>query len=229
MNLKSLAQNKWTSLQNNWKNSSQSTKKSVYVMLAILGVILIIVPTVWWQNTQKAESRMNGSAHEKSEISDANADVMIIDVKLTSINTDDYTYSLLMKLRPTGGLAQIRSNLTMLNDSIIIFVKGQAYDFQPNRPITSIELKTTFASGTSNSYPFDAYFDDLDVTTVRRSSTVLSLIPTKVNYFGMFKNYDANCYSERTQSRTVFHITLMRSGTTQFFSVCILILMWALS
>ena len=213
---------------NLWRTIDDATKKSIYVMLIICGLIIIVVPTVWLQNTQKAESRMNAST-----LNDSNAtDTLIIDIKLSTVNTDDYSYTLLMNLKPSGNLMNQKGNLTRFNGTIDLSIKGERFSLFKDSPTSAIHFKSNFASGTSNSFPFDAYIDEFDISGTLMNETnsqAIKFINVVAAYTGNFDSFDAEVFADSFQTKSTVRLRIKRTGTTQFFSVSVVILMWALS
>lgn len=211
---------------NFWKNASPATKKSVYVMTIIFSLLIIIVPTVWVKNTETAASRMNGQASSKDN---RTSDDLIIDIRLSSVNTDDYTYTLIMKLKPTGQLANQAGNLTRYNAQIDLSIKGQRFSFGMNSPAAVIEFQSNFLMGTSNSYPFDVYSDEFDISGILLNRTGNQFLNIQAAYIGTFDSFDANLHVSSFSSKSTVSLTIERTGTTKFFSIAVVLLMWALS
>lgn len=212
---------------NFWRNASSATKKSVYVMTIIFALIVIVVPTVWVQNTKTAENRMNAAVSDNNTIAD---DRLLIDVKLSSVNTEDYTYTLIMKLTPFGKLAIQLGNLTRYNGQIDLSVKGQRFTFTKYAPASLIEFKTNFQTGTSNSFPFDKYVDEFDISAVLLNDTgAPDFVKLRTDYTGTFDTFDANVHVTSYLTKSTFGLEIIRTGTTKFFSIAVILLMWALS
>jgi hypothetical protein len=212
---------------NYWTNASPTTRKSIYVMSIIFALIVIIVPSVWIQNTKRADNRMNAAVSDNNSLSENRLHVYI---KLSVVNTDDYTYTLIMKITPFGNLSDTKSNLTRYNAQIDLSVKGQRFTFPKFSPAGLIEFKTNFQTGTSNSFPFDKYLDEFDISGVLTSDTGgVEFINLRTDYTGTFDSFDANVHVTSYNSKSTFSLEIVRTGTTRFFSISVILLMWALS
>jgi hypothetical protein len=159
-----------------------------------------------------------------------NAQKMIIDIKLSIVNTDDYTYTLIMALTPYGNLSLQRDNITRYSAPITLYVKGQSFQFPRYSPAGVIEFKTKFQSGTSNSYPLDIYGDvfDLSVLTIRDDGSY-GAIGIRTDYTGAFDSYDVSAHVKSYEFKSTFKLDISRTGTTKFFSLSVILLMWLLS
>jgi hypothetical protein len=194
-------------------------------MFTVTVILIIIIPIIFSLNYRKAESRMAGLRNE-----DNPADFLNIDVKITKISTEDYTYSLLMKINPAG-ITKNSSNISRVERDMVIFVKSQPFEFPAGHSMSEISFQTNFETGTSFLYPFDSYEDELNVTAIvsPRSNSSRQSIPTKVNYVGTFKELDVLFTTDSLPPHSLLRIKISRSGTTKFFSVSIIFLMWLLS
>ena len=209
-------------LRDKWNSLSVATKKTIYVMCAVSVLLIIIIPIVFSFNYQKAGNRMAGSGTG----SDNQTDTLTIDAKITKINTEDFSYSLLMKIKPTGIAAARSKNIQTLAKSLYIFVKSQPFHFPAGHTVSEIVFQTNFETGTTFLYPFDYYEDELEISSLLENSS----LPTKVNYVGTFKELDVDCSIESKPTKSaILRIKITRSGTTKFFSVSIIFLMWLLS
>lgn len=207
----------------------KSSQLQIWLLTGIVALLLIIVPITGFLNNLSGEKKAN-SGSSTYDVGDAafvsQFSGLFVWAYVTFIDVSTFSYRLHLVLEPSGAFIDNER----LSRTVSLFVNGRPTLLPANQPASTQDFTVTFAEGDMNKYPFDYYADALHVfaqTNVTSGSP--ETVPLAFSFSGHIQGWNIASSVKETQGDVELLLNLTRSGTTKFFSLFIVILMWALS
>jgi hypothetical protein len=166
-------------------------------------------------------------------------DYVMISAKLVSVDPVKGDLSMRLQFAPQGvymdadGASLTTPLLLDLNSS----TGKTEYNFKNDERMNPVDLTVSLYGGEVMRYPFDEHYADLTIGLYAVSegkegeAKQFTPVPFKVNFTGALPGYSitAEEWDKKEASYDEIYMTFIRSATTKFFAVFIMVLMWLLA
>jgi hypothetical protein len=146
---------------------------------------------------------------------------------VTTLDRLSFTYKAHFSFLPVGNLVSSAKIARRLRQNVSLSIDTETFQFYGGSIMKSQLVELIIHSGNPNSYPFDAYNSKFYIETESETKVPLSMSMT--NTLGNW-NLDIEILERAIDSSVLEIIILMRRTPAQrFFSIFIVLLMWAMS
>jgi len=209
------------------------------LIFIIIGILLFFAAFIYSYNIYKTEGEKRSVFVEKAP--EGNTDFIEILAYIVSIDPIKGDMTVRLDFQPKGALANEKG---MLNEEVDLYVNSltgkQEYSFTKGKIINPIDVTLNLYDGLVTDYPFDKHKADLIVVTASKQKQSKTEVNTEedgdvsidniVNFSGSVTGYkiDAELEKSSPDNTTELYIDIARAGSTKFFSVLVMIIMWVL-
>lgn len=155
---------------------------------------------------------------------------LLLNASITTIDIPAFRYQLHLEVGPKGGLAST-DNLGRITRSLQLWINGKVTPIQAGQPAFPMDIPISFESGSVNMYPIDSFHSTLKIYAflVDNSTATNTPIPVALIFAGALQSWTIKSSLEIQENEMNLKIKVIRSATTIFFSIFIILVMWALS
>ncbi|KAH6562163.1 hypothetical protein BASA50_006934 [Batrachochytrium salamandrivorans] len=221
-------------------------KRTHYIQLAAVSIVLlflvVFVPVSTVLNNQEGNKKLQRVATNSVDpflvLSGITAfDGVVLLGNVTGVDVVGFTFKVhfvafpwgrfdIPDQSPAGNAAYNR----LATDATLI-VAGRQTSFKAGTVIPSFDAIVPIDEGQPNLYPFDKYYTTFDMSLFVGSSFNES-IPMAIGIVGAVQSWTVGLSLSKAQGTSglvLVDTTINRSWTTKFFSMIVVIIMWALS
>ncbi|KAK9723016.1 hypothetical protein K7432_002266 [Basidiobolus ranarum] len=154
-----------------------------------------------------------------------------LDMMITVVTVDSISLrsTLSVDFNPMGSL--ITDGKLKLNDTVSVNFLYKSFTFPQNSSsiLPSGEISVPFYEGTRRNYPFDVYKGDVLLYAAIPKVGDDLVVPISVSFTANVQNFEISPVFSVQDEFNMITFTARRSNNTKVFSICVIILMWALS
>ncbi|KAJ3314774.1 hypothetical protein HDU76_002358 [Blyttiomyces sp. JEL0837] len=219
-----------------------------FAMITLLGIIVSITGVFQKKEGDSKDSKTSQTTNSfpaatQPKIDDPSYDPytgISIYASPSSVDPISKTFKLSLGFLPAGDMVgralHYNVGLFTLKYPVTIAFQTKALSFPAGVIMQPQEISLNLVTGDPNSYPFESYRSDLiEITATYQNTTSgkLETAPIDIIVSGGLQtwNIDTPIVQDLYQDGSVLELQLQysRSATTKFFSVLVMVIMWALS
>ncbi|ORY07836.1 hypothetical protein K493DRAFT_295282 [Basidiobolus meristosporus CBS 931.73] len=198
------------------------SRRLAYAGISAILICSIVVPVfiVYLRKGPRYNNTQYGSASE------TRLDLMITVVSVDSVALKS---QLSIDFLPLGNL--VTEGKLKLSDTITVNFLHKSFTFPQNSSsiLPSGEISVPFYEGNRRNYPFDVYEANLLLYAFIPNTNDDIVVPISASFTANVQNFEIfPVFSVQNELNTI-SFTAQRSTNTKAFSICVIILMWALS
>jgi len=210
------------------------------LVFAVIGLVFFIIAFIWVFKIYLSESENRSVFVEAAPQN--KTDYIEILAYIVTVDPIKGDMTVRLDFQPKGGLANDKG---FLNEDIELYVNSstgkQDYSFSKGKLMNPMDITLSFYNGLVTDYPFDSHKADLFVMTnakpqksktenIAAEETEIP-IENAVNFSGSVTGYkiDAALDEENGGNITSLNIEINRAGSTKFFAMFVIIVMWVLT
>ncbi|KAI8926394.1 hypothetical protein BC831DRAFT_425789 [Entophlyctis helioformis] len=218
-----------------------------FVTLAVVAVLLIVlVPIFTVMNNKEGESKSlkySSTATDPyaviaagltgANVPEAKFDGILMLATVTAVDALAQNYKVHFDVAPHGTFAtpiKDTDPIQRLAVPVSLTIASIVKTFPANQLMQPFDQTISFADGTINKYPFDKYSSVFEISsTVIGNSTVA---PLAIAFSGGVQGFSNNIKINDLQPAlpfAIFELEIVRSWTTLFFSMFVVVLLWIIS
>ncbi|KAK9767303.1 hypothetical protein K7432_002999 [Basidiobolus ranarum] len=201
---------------------SFSLRRLIYAGITAVLICALVLPIfiVYLQNGPRYINTEYGSKEETR-----------LDIEITVISVDSVTLKSLLGVNfyPLGNL--VADGKFKLNRTLSVNLQYKSFTYPQNSSsiLPSGELSVPFYDGNRRNYPFDIYSASFLLYASTPGTTDDDIVPVSVSFAANVQNFEIFPVFSVQEGLDTISFTVKRSTNTKAFSICVIVLMWALS
>ena len=210
-----------------------SNRIVLFILLFIISILAIVVPLTGYMSALKGSKKANSGLVSEFDASDPDVidtPFILCNASISIIDSYAYSYKMHFFVAP-GGSLNSTDGYRKFTQKIQFFINGILNTINPGQPSFPIVQSFVFSSGGTFNYPMITLKDTIRLNAqIRTDKGKIVSIPIAFRFQGSLHSWTFNNHIEEGQNNQILlQLEIQNSGTTIFFSVFVIVIMWMLS